>query len=296
MKSSILRSRRARLAVISTERVAKSVASLCAGNKRIEEKYDEIRVLLDRELKRNEYFVIIDHNGLGVIHTNRLREGSMFQDEVGRKAAMTTETISQLYRRDTGEWLIDTAVPIGSIGGKSYVLRMGKLIHRPFLAPVIIGLGVIPSLVSIPVAMAGGTGLSAMMLVAGSSLVIGLAGGWGVYQHLHKQLAAWLGMTRMVSAGNLTVRIDSAARDEFHQMGLELNKMVLGMKNIIAEIANSSKTTRAISQQQARQAEGLAETFEELTGVVGEFQAGASQQAAGTRGAMERLDQVLARL
>lgn len=296
MNRSVLHSRRARLAKSTAEQVAARINSLLTGMKQLDDVKEEIRALLDHELGKREYLVVFDEAGLSIIHTNRLREGVLFSDEVGRKAVKTTSILAQLYRRDTGEWLIDTAVPIGVIGGKRYVLRMGTLLHRPFLQPVLLGLSAIPSLISVPAGLLLGASLLEVAAVAGCSLVTGLVGGHFLYSHMQKQLTEWLGMTRTVSAGDLTKRIETQARDEFHQMGSELNKMVLGMKTIISEIAASSKTTRIISHQQAKQVDELAETFEELTVIMSEFQAGAGQQANGTKNAMERLDEVLRRL
>ncbi len=45
---------------------------------------DSLRDVLDRHLERDEYFVIVDEDGKGVVHTNRLREGMVFDDEVGK--------------------------------------------------------------------------------------------------------------------------------------------------------------------------------------------------------------------
>lgn len=296
MNSSALQSRRARLAGKTTEEVAARIGSLLTGSNGLEEKKEEIRALLDQALGKREYFVVIDETGLGQIHTNRLREGVLFGDVVGQRAAGTTKLLAQLYRRDTGEWLIDTSCPIGVYGKKRYVLRMGTLLHRPFLQPAILGLSALPSFVSVPIGLLCGAGLIEVVIVAGSSLAVGMIGGHFLYSHMQKQLETWLGMTRTVSSGDLTKRIETQARDEFHQMGLELNKMVLGMKSMISEIAASSKTTRSISLQQSKQADELAETFEELTGIMSEFHAGAGQQATGTKQAMERLEEVLQRL
>lgn len=42
----------------------------------------KIRQRLDDMLEGDEYFVLVTREGLGIIHTNRLREGTLFNDAV----------------------------------------------------------------------------------------------------------------------------------------------------------------------------------------------------------------------
>jgi methyl-accepting chemotaxis protein len=293
MKASILRSGRARSAEAKVKAVAQQLSELLRHVSDLEEKREEIRSILDQHLENREYFVIVDQTGLGVVHTNRLREGILFSDEVGQKAAQTRKVLSQLYPRNTGEWLIDTSVPIGRVGGKDYVLRMGTIIHRPFIGPVMIGLGALPSLVGTGVGLALHMPLVPVVATAGGSLLVGLLlSGW-VYRLIRRQLKGWHQMARSVSAGDLTKRIETVSRDEFHQMGFELNKMAIGIQNIVGEIAATASTTRKISRVQADQAKELTKTFEEISGMMNEFTTGAGKQVNVTKEAIVRLEEML---
>ncbi len=292
MNKRILHSHKARAAENKVQTVAVAIKGLLQGTSHIDQRRDAIIAMLDKELGKREYFVIVDETGLGIIHTNRLREGIIYNDQVGSKAARTREKLSQLYARDTGEWLIDSAYPIGTVAGKHYVLRMGTLIHRPFLGPVLFGLSTVPSVISAAIGMLNSLPVPAALLMAGCSLVVGMIAGRLIYQHMQRQIGQWHQMMRAVSAGDLTQRIESTARDEFHQVGLELNKMTLGIKKMIGELGATAAATKEISEEQAAQAEELTETFDELGSTMNAFKDGAGQQVAVTQQAILRLDEM----
>jgi len=49
------------------------------------EQLDKIRKTFDERLGQDEYFLVVDETGYSPLHTNRLREGRVFSDEVGKK-------------------------------------------------------------------------------------------------------------------------------------------------------------------------------------------------------------------
>ncbi|MEJ8547050.1 methyl-accepting chemotaxis protein [Brevibacillus borstelensis] len=269
--------------------MARQVAELMGKSDDLEAVREEIRQLLDQHLGSREYFVIVDETGYGHIHTNRLREGMVFADEVGKKAAVAKQALSQLYLRNTGEWLIDSAVPIGTFHGRRYVLRMGSILHRPFLGPVLFGLSAIPSICGACVGLVMEVPLPGLLAWTGVSLFIGMTGGFFIHRAMRSSIHQWHDLARAVSSGDLTKKIEAASRNEFHQTGLELNKMALGIQNIIREIASAVFVTESISRKQAAQAKELAETFDELGGMMGQFQTGSRQQGEALASAVKRL-------
>ncbi|MED4920775.1 MULTISPECIES: hypothetical protein [Heyndrickxia] len=101
--SKLLHTTAAKKALAKVERVAEKVRQVWDSQKSIEEQADSIRSLLDQELARDEYFVIVDENGVGYIHTNRLREGTIFNDKVGLAAASTNTGLLQMYPEIRGK-------------------------------------------------------------------------------------------------------------------------------------------------------------------------------------------------
>src|SRR5690625_4556279 len=105
--SNLLKKSLAKHALSKVERVAHQIRHLFNDENVFKKNYTNIHNILDDELGDDEYFVIVDENGLSYIHTNRLLEGTTFTDKVGLKAAQTNSPLLQKYERLTGEQLID---------------------------------------------------------------------------------------------------------------------------------------------------------------------------------------------
>jgi len=71
------------------------------------------------------YITLVDASGKSVAHSNPDREGRVFNDPVGIKAAQTTKVLVQTYLRDTGEKLYDIAIPVNVDGRQWGALRLG---------------------------------------------------------------------------------------------------------------------------------------------------------------------------
>jgi methyl-accepting chemotaxis protein len=278
---SLLQTRSARSGISKVQRVAKRIEHILRQAGSFESCAEEIRKVMDDELGHDEYFVFVNGEGKGLIHTNRLREGTLFQDEVGIKSANTDTPLLQLYSRNTGEILIDASCPVLKMAdGQRYNLRMGRIVHRPFLVPAIYGLGILPSV------LAAGFGWfileawDAILWCAVLSLVVGLGGGTLLYYQIRTRLQEWYRVTRSISAGDLTVMAPRHGRNQFAQMGYELNKIIIGTRDIIHELAASAEITQEVSQHQAQESKQLARTFEEMSAMMQTFREGTEGQLA----------------
>ncbi|WP_054673159.1 methyl-accepting chemotaxis protein [Calditerricola satsumensis] len=289
----ILRSRAARDALEKAQRVAEQAALLLRQAKDLEEARPRIYELFDRELGDDEYLLLIDADGRALIHTNRLREGGVFNDPVGRNAAQTAEPLLQLYPRNTGEVVIDASCPVMAEGAQRYNLRLGRIVHRPFLKPAVFGVGLIPP------AVAGGAALAfgwkAGVVAALSGLLVGAVGAGLLHATLEKRLRMWLRMARNVSSGDLTKLVEERRQDRFHQIGYELNKIVLGMRAILSELAQAAAVLREISARQAGEARDLAEGLASLNEAVQNIRQGTEQQFAALEEALAMIQEVARR-
>ena len=282
----LLKTRSARSGLAKVQRVAKRMAPVLERAGSFERCAEEIRRIMDEELSHDEYFVFVDEKGLGLLHTNRLREGTLFSDKVGEKAATTDIPLLQLYPRNTGEVLIDASCPVIRFeDGQRYNLRMGRLVHRPFLMPAVYGLGVFPSLIMIIAGLAIIKAETLFFLCAAFSLLTGVVGAAFFYYQLQSRLKEWYRVTRSISAGNLTVAAPSHGRNQFAQMGYELNKIVIGTRDIIRELAASAEVTQEVSGHQANESRQLAETFEQMSQMMRTFREGTE----GQLGSLEEL-------
>ncbi|MFV9511432.1 methyl-accepting chemotaxis protein [Tepidibacillus sp. LV47] len=236
-----------------------------------------IRELLEQFLGKDEYFVLVDENGWGIIHTNRLREGTHFDDEVGQKSAKTKKPLLQIYHRNTGELLIDASCPVYRDQNHSYNLRLGRIVNKPYLRPSIYALGLLPLLVTFISLSFFHFERSLLSLLIGliSSLIVST---W-FQLFMVKAIEQWHQMTRAISAGDLTKRVKKTFwKDQFHQMGYELNKIAIGMHTILTELKNATFHTKSFTVKQANYIEQLSETFQELTSTMEEFSAGTETQ------------------
>ncbi len=205
----------------------------------------EIRAKLDALLDDLEYFVLVRRDGYGEVHTNRLREGVYFTDEVGMKCASVTETTTFDYPRNTGERLIDISTPVLINDGSTYVLRSGRVISGvsrwykgplPFLFFQLAGL----ALALVNPHMRG--------LSAGLCIVAAI---FAVMEFVRFEIHSrkWIAFMREVSHGRLGKRLRPKTRDEYGQMAFELNKLAIGLEDILRKMADASnKLTNSIQE------------------------------------------------
>src|SRR5690625_5851116 len=85
----------AKRALAKVERIAQQIRPLFSEEDAFTKHYTELHDILDDELGDDEYFVIVDEQGVSYIHTNRLLEGTVFSDDVGLKAARTDSPLLQ---------------------------------------------------------------------------------------------------------------------------------------------------------------------------------------------------------
>lgn len=279
MSQNLLQSRKAKLVLQKVQKVAKKIQTIIEQHYSIDECIESIRETLDHELGADEYFVIVDEKSYGWVHTNRLREGIIFSDEVGFKSAKTISPLLQLYPRNTGELLIDATCPIGKLKtGETLNLRLGRLILEPFLIPAIYGLGFIPSLFTLILSLIIFGFDTSLLISSFISLLIGGAGSFILYKKLSIRINQWQKVMRKVSAGDLRVMSSDTERNEFTQIGFELNKVVIGTKNIIQEISSSVKVSNSVSEYQAKEAGQLAKIFREMSDMMNKIHLGTENQ------------------
>ncbi len=280
-----LSSVKAKKSLEKVERIAAIIKPLLEIGHSIEEQREKLRGILDKELEKDEYLLIVDETGQSLIHTNRLREGYPFKDDVGMKAAITRQPLLQLYSRNSGELLIDASCPIATHNGVHYALRLGTIIHNKLLGPMISLVTFLPILT---IGIAGyftKTPLPTLLILLLLGFLVASSLGFFLYKHLISTVRNWYSVTRSISAGDLTVDVQNQLRNEFHQIGFEINKIILGMRNIITEIKKSVLITKKISEEQANESTCLSDTFEELAATMEEFQGGSEQQLASLQSA-----------
>ncbi len=292
--SDLTKRRRAKQALKKATETAEWLRRSMDPTRPLEEQLDRLRALLDERLGQDEYFVVVDENGYGLIHTNRLREGRTFADPVGLAAARTNEPLLQVYERDTGEVLIDASCPLWTEpSGRQINLRLGRLMHRPYLP------WVFASLVALPIAVGGGMAAAGLpvWLAALAAMIAGAALSFFWERRLTTELRRWYRVARTASSGQLHAEVETAGkRNEFHQIAYEINKMILGIRTMITELGKAAKTVRDVSHEQQMEMRRLSESFDEIAAAVETFREGAKQQTDAVRQADDVIQQMVERV
>ncbi len=289
-----LQSRDSKVVLQKVQRTAKKIQSTLISAKTIEECIDDIRKVLDYDLGSDEYFVLVDQRGYGWINTNRLREGIFFADEVGLRSATTEIPLLQMYPRNTGELLIDASCPIGKVkDGTSFNLRLGRLIHHPFLVPLFFGLAILPTLLSFLIGALVFGITKEIILVSSLSFTMGISGAFIVYYKIYTKLLEWMKVMKSVSAGNLTVLTTNKERNFFSQIGFELNKVIIGTKNIVQEISTTIQISEKVTEYQAGEANKLKQVINQMANLMQSIHLGAKNQMDAIQKSLEMVTQMM---
>lgn len=281
----LIKTSKARQALMKVEETAKQIEYLIQQEADFEKNYVALHDELDRALGRDEYFVIVDATGKSYIHTNRLLEGTVFSDAVGLQAANTSKGLLQVYERLTGEVLIDGSCPLVTINGKQYNLRIGRIVHQHVLLPMLAMCAIVPAILIYGLAWLLQVDTGPSVAISVSVLIGGFVVTYSMYTYVMRAHQKWQTITRDISAGNLTREIQNQSRNEFHQIGFEINKMVIGMKRMVEDLAQSSEMITNVSRDQRDEATNLSETFKQIAETMQSFQGGAENQLASLQSA-----------
>ncbi len=250
-----------------------------------------LREAIDRNLGNNEFLCLYDLNGLALVHSNRLREGTYFNNEMQLKAARCTQPITQLYHRNTGEVLLDAASPVFVEGKHLHAVRLGIPLYKLQLTKQLFT-------AILPLLFLGGAWiiLSSFSTISIISSLIAL-GVQSLYIYwLKSKLATALQevfkVTKAISKGNLKARAKAHSEDELGNLSYEVNKVAIGMKSIISELASFSERAQDMSQAQATHTHTLVENQETFAATLEEFSAGAAEQIQGMKMAQTQVDEI----
>lgn len=250
-----------------------------------------LREAIDRNLENNEFLCLFDLNGLALVHSNRLREGIYFNDDIGLKAVQCTQPITQIYHRNTGEVLLDVASPVLTKGKHLYSVRLGIPLHKVQLTKQVYA-GIFPVL------FLGGawivlSSLSPLSIIS-TTIALGIQIFYSVWlkNKFATALSETFKVTKAIAKGNLKILAIAHTDDELGNLSYEVNKVSLGMKSIIMDLASFSERAQEMSQNQATYAHTSAEDQEVLAATLEEFSAGATEQIQEMMIAQKQVDEI----
>lgn len=247
----LLRSAAAERAMGSVIRAAKETerilteGTLSSGEK-------ALRNLYDRFAQNYAFLTLIDTEGLSLIHTDRLREGVLFDDKVGLRAARTNMPITQIYYRDTGEVMIDATAPVFIRGEKVYSLRLGYRVQKSVLWRKIYAATLLPIL--IPSVIIGIFFSPPVYLIWWPILsgAIAMLTGWWLINMTYTAVKEIERSTQSISRGRLNTFSTPSFQDELGGAVLDINRVNRGLHAIMSLLTNVSRQLNSYSQEQAQ--------------------------------------------
>lgn len=256
--------------------IAYACSRLLEVNRDLPFNQNNIRHLFAQNIKGLEYIVIVDETGRALMHTNRLREGIVFDDEVGLKAAQTNSLLLQVYNRNTGELMIDASCPINVQGRKVGAIRIGYVIRQNTLGIKLVLACILPMVVS-----SGVYFLNVDPVIASAAgFTLSVISAIFVKDQLAKALEAVLEGTRAIGEGNLDKLIFPKRRDEIGQMVFEINKISLGIGSIINQLQNFAHVIKMASEEQSHTVEEYNSASQQIAATSQEVAAEAINQLA----------------
>ena len=198
-----------------------------------------------------------------------------------------------MYERLTGELLIDGSCPIIDEDGKRYNIRIGRILHQRNIIPFFSLIILLPTFMMVVISWFLQLPLQHTLLLAGVSFLVMVILVIILYRYITTAIQDWLDVTRQISAGDLTVEVTNTSREEFHQIGFEINKMAIGMKRIIEELESSTSIIDQVSHDQAIESEGLSQTMTQFGETMQSFQSGAENQLASLQSASAMIETMI---
>ncbi|MEW6581750.1 MAG: methyl-accepting chemotaxis protein [Actinomycetota bacterium] len=238
-----------------------------------------------------EYVVLMSPEGRTHVHTNKLREGRVYNDKANIEAAAVRAPLVRRYDRNTGEVIREAIVPVKRGGTHYAVVRVGQIVPKGSLrgrvAGSLLATACVPALLTFAT---GGVTAGLVALGVGVAIAAALAA-WNwrrVSAVLHKYNEA----ARAVMAGDLTASVMGAGRDELGQMGFEFNKVVLGLQKVIQAGQDASSQTADLAAKMSGRSQHANAALAEVAVTVERVSRGAVEQAGATARASDTVSQM----
>lgn len=244
----------------------------------VKEAYNELHNLLDKDVNdRIAYHIAVEKNGTAQVHQNKMREGVIFNDPVGIKAATANELTLQWYPRNTGEMLIDVAAPIYVKGEHFGAIRMAVIPQSKKTMPLFLTLVV-----------ANGMFPLAIQYILDRHITLSSLGLWSVLL----AVTIWMYKEYFIEpvkeleslAGSLVKadisRIATVKKnDEMGQTLYKFNSVVVFLREIISAIMNDSKQVANTGQMLSVNTDESARVVTQVASAIQEIATGNTEQS-----------------
>ncbi|NLO89264.1 MAG: methyl-accepting chemotaxis protein [Clostridia bacterium] len=282
-ENKLLNSASAKRGLSKAVNMAKKVEALLAAQP-LEKAKPQIQELFINELEDYEYIVLGDKEGTALVHSNPLREGMVFKNEVVLRSLSTPKPLTQLYPRATGELLIETSCPV-FVGGKHIGgVRCGQVIVRNRIMHRILAATLTPVLISIIIAIFV-KDTSQNLIFSIIPIAAGLAAAFWLNKDIKETVGSVQEGARKVAMGDLRKLLEPRTKDELGQQAFEINKMIQALRYILRNLREITVNIEKLGQEQVVASEEVASSSETISATMEEIAAGAKEQTASMENA-----------
>ncbi len=226
-------------------------------------------VTKDDELR---YVVIVDNSGKAYAHSDPTRDGRIFNDEVGAKAARAAQLLTQNYKRDTGEELVDVALPL-TIDGKHWgALRTG------------IPLTKIQEATTSTILWSSLVGLIIIAIAALISML--------VVRSLVRPISKLVEKVHIIANGDLSENVEVVCDDEIGALAKAFNAMIDSMRKIIYELIKATGQVGEKGNELASDADRGAKAADSIAAAVKQVANETEKQYQNTTDAVSIISQM----
>lgn len=223
--------------------------------------------------------VIVDPEGLALVHINKLREGMLLNDEAGLKAARSDVELAQVFYQNTGHLMLDVAVPVKINNKKIATLRIAKEITSTALLYQLIFAVVLPVIVYMVLDLYVKNRLSPLLVgIIPAAMAVVSSG--VLYRLLLLTLKDIKQASKTIALGDLTSIIQPKTHNELGVIICEMNKVSLGLKTILQELEQAVQLIANIGQDQVLATKEMNTAIAEVASSIEKIAAGSATQAA----------------
>lgn len=263
--------------------MAEKIATECIQvlnetNGSIEKAESRLRNILEKHLKDVELLYIVDDNLVAVIHSNPFAENRKRKDPVSLQGAKATKPFWTITTRESKEVLLDIAVPLKLSNNKQYTLRIGiPVIQSQMRVRLFLPLILASAIYAAANIYLTGYNPSIFWMGAGFLAIVLTWSRWS-YHDIMKSLRPAIDNLRRTNRGDFTKLEEPYYFDEIGQLVFEVNKTILGVKQVITNNINGMKTVTEATSHQLEATNQLSQASEEIAETVENITFSASQQ------------------
>lgn len=223
--------------------------------------YEMIRNAMTQLMAHDEevrYMVLVDKTGKAFAHTDPTREGRVFNDSVGIKAAASEVPLAQLYKKDTGEMLYDMSAPVKHNGKLWGAVRLGipvETVDQAIRQATVSGI------------------ITTAVILAVAVLVVSL-----ILRTILGPVRLLMEVTETVAQGDFTRQIEINSTDEIGRLSRSFNTMIGSVKELIGEIMNLSKEINLSGEQLSNNSQEASKAVQQVASAIEDVSKGNNTQ------------------